>query len=191
MNERFIRVNGQDFSFDEVVKALGVSPIKGNIPHQIQLCQRVEAGILVANGSFYDGDAYPGIDVELQLPQEMKTNPITLTRTEQPKEEGENKNLRTFCYSRQDQYFMFFDADIRPDHEVDDHTLSPSVTISGDRGFPVEVTAENDFVNYKGYTPVHPKISLLDQIADAESRSSAPAISGISKEKQEKSPAQR
>ena len=153
MSNRFIRINGQDFSFDSVAAALGIELPDGTSDHQIQLCQRVRDGILVAGGSSYESDAYPHIDVELQLPQDQDTLPILLTRSEQPEPTATPESLRTFCYSREDEYFMFFDTDTRPDSAVDAELSPPSVTVSGSPICSVSVKAENPFVSYEPFVP--------------------------------------
>lgn len=153
MLKRFIRINGQDFSFDSVAAALGIELPDGTSDHQIQLCQRVHDGILVAGGSSYDSDAYPHMDVELQLPQDQDTLPIFLTRSEQPEPTDTPEALRTFCYSREDEYFMFFDADTRPDSAVDAELSSPSVTVCGSPIYSVCVKAENPYVSFEPFVP--------------------------------------
>lgn len=152
MTNRFIRVNGQDFSFDEIAKALGVGIQDGKTDHTIQLCQRVNAGVLTAEAS-PEGDNYPGIDVELQLPQELETAPILISRTEQPMLEEGPEALRTYCYSRYDEYFAYFDADTRPDKEVDNLTFPPSLAVSGGTFYDVEVTAEDPHVKFNAFHP--------------------------------------
>lgn len=175
MMNRFIRVNGQDFSFDEVAKALGVELPEGITDHQIQLCQRVKTGVLSAGGSVSEDDEYPNIEVELQLPKEMDSQPVLLTRTEQPIPEDEEHELRTFCYSRNDSYFMFFDADTRADREVDDLYISPSVVLSGNPGDNVRVYKENNFVQYQGLLSPEVNSPLDEVIASAKSRTAGQA----------------
>lgn len=157
MSNRFIRINGQDFSFDSVAAALGIPPPEGSASHQIQLCQRVHDGILVAGGSDYDSDPYPHMDVELQLPQDKDTLPIFLTRSEQPEYSGEVESLRTFCYSREEEYFAFFDADTRSDADVERDPLPPSMVVSGSPLSSVSVKAENPYVSFEHFVFNRPK----------------------------------
>lgn len=151
MNNRFIRVNGQEFSFDEVAKALGVSLPESQQDHTVQLCQRVNAGVLVAGGAWGEPDPYPCIDVELHLAEEQNSDPILITKTEQPVQEDSPEALRTYCYSRYNEYFMYFDTDTRPDKYVDKETLLPSVAVSGGPYYNVEVTAEDPYVSFNSY----------------------------------------
>ena len=160
MHNRFIRINGQDFSFDSVAAALGIELPAGTSDHQIQLCQRVHDGILVAGGSSYDSDAYPHIDVELQLPQDQDTLPILLTRSEQPEPTTTPEALRIFCYSREDEYFMFFDTDTRPDSAVDAELYPPSVTVSGSPICSVSVKSENPYVSFEPFVPPRQRPSI-------------------------------
>lgn len=171
LRDRFLRINGQEFSFDEVARALGLDVSPELEPVQVALCQRVDSGVLVAKGSFFDHDDYPGIDLELQLPAEQDSMPIMISRTEQPRLEGESHNLRTFGYSRENEYFMFFDSDLRPDAEVDQEPRDQALTVSGDRWRSVEVFAENPYIEYKGYSAPALKESLESKIQSAVSRS--------------------
>lgn len=150
--DRFLRINGRAFSFDEVARALGLYVSSESKTVQVELCQRVDSGILVAKGSFFDHDDYPGIDLELQLPSEKDSMPVLISRTEQPHPEGEPHSLRTYGYTREDEYFMFFDSDIRPDDEVDVDMKAPVLTVSGNIYRPVEVFSENCYIQYKGYS---------------------------------------
>lgn len=160
MLNRFIRINGQDFSFDSVATALGIELPAGTSEHQIQLCQRVHDGILVAGGSSYESDAYPHIDVELQIPEDKDTLPILLTRSEQPEPTTTPEALRTFCYSREDEYFMFFDTDTRPDSAVDAELYPPSVTVSGSPIYSVSVKSENPYVSFEPFVPPRQRPSI-------------------------------
>lgn len=83
--DRFIRVNGRDFSFEDVAKALEFEVGPYLDPVQVQLCQRVNDGVLVAKGAFFDNDDYPGMDVELELPEEKDSFPVIISRAEQPR----------------------------------------------------------------------------------------------------------
>ena len=170
-NDRFLRINGKEFSFDKVAEALGLNPSPNREPVQVELCQRVDSGVLVAKGSFFDHDNYPGIDLELQLPPEKDTLPIMISRTEQPRPEGEEHPIRTYGYSRDDEYFMFFDSDLRSDAQVDEKPISPAITISGNRDYSVDVSCENPYVNYKGYSAPSLANSLEARIQSAASRS--------------------
>lgn len=152
-NSAFLRINGRDFSFEHVAKALGLSPRKEGEPFDVMFCQRVDAGVLAARSFGYGGD-YPGIDIELQLPEQARSLPVMISRTEQPRSEGGDCGVRTYCYGRQDEYFMYFDADTRPDHEVDEHAMSPSVVIGGNPGCDVDIWAENNYIKYRGGLPL-------------------------------------
>lgn len=169
---RFLRINGQEFSFDDVVKALGIEVSPNIQPVQVELCQRVDSGVLVAKGAYFDQDDYPGIDVELHLPAEKDSIPIMVSRTEQPQPDGEDHALRTFGYDRNNEYFMYFDTDLRPDAQVDEQMLRPSLTVAGNPGLDVDVMADNPYVNYKGYSSlVSQKEGLDSKIHAASSRS--------------------
>ena len=149
---RFIRINNKDFSFDELAEALGIHAKKGFEPFEVQLCQRVDAGILTATATDF-GPAYPGIDVELHLLEKENTQPIMITRTEQPCEDEVADPVRTYSYGRNEDYFMYFDSDIRSDREVEVEAIPPSVVIAGDPGLSVDVWTENPYMNYKGHLP--------------------------------------
>lgn len=148
--DRFIRVNGRDFSFEEVAKALGLEVASHLDPVQVHLCQRVDDGILVAKGAFFDKDDYPGIDLELELPAEKDSLPVMISRCEQPRADGEARGLRNFCYSRADEYFMYFDVDTRADDVVDKEGVEATLVLSGSRSADVDVYEENSFIKYKG-----------------------------------------
>lgn len=169
---RFLRINGQEFSFDDVAKALGMEVSPHVQPVQVELCQRVDSGVLVAKGAYFDQDDYPGIDVELHLPAEKDSIPIIVSRTEQPQPDGEDHALRTFGYDRNNEYFMYFDTDLRPDAQVYEQMLRPSLTVAGNPGLDVDVMADNPYVNYKGYSSlVSQKEGLDSKIHAASSRS--------------------
>lgn len=171
MNNRFIRINGQEFSFDEVAKALGLGVNSNIVPIKFELCQRVNGGILVAKGADFDYEDYPGIDIEYHLPKEKDSLPIMISRTEKPQFDDAEHTLRTFCYSREDEYFMYFDSDERPDKEVDERPISPSVVLSGSPNFSVDVTTENPYINYRGATEKpRDNSALTTKIQDAASR---------------------
>lgn len=160
--DRFIKINGAVFSFEEVAKALGVECDPGREPVQLHLCQRVDDGVLVAKGAFFDKDEYPAIDLELQLPAEKDSLPVMISRTEQPRVEGAYsdgyRGVRTFGYSRADEYFMYFDSDTRPDALVDkDYNqkgLNPKVVVSGGYNYTPEVYQSNQYVKFMGDLPV-------------------------------------
>lgn len=151
--DRFIRVNGKEFSFEEVAKALGFEVAPHLDPVQVHLCQQIEDGVLVAKGAFFDKDDYPGMDVELELPEEKDSMPVIISRTEQPRLDTEERGVRTFCYNRENEYFMYFDVDTRTDDEVDKEIDVPSVVLSGSRLAEVDVYEENTFVRYRGALP--------------------------------------
>ena len=168
--DRFLRINGQDFSFSDVANALGIELANQDL--HVMLCQRVDAGILAAQTAWLDHDDYPGIDVDLILPEEQESNPVMITRTEQPRPDGEHSELKTFCYSRDDEYFMYFTSDTRSDEEVDEEMIEPHVTLSGSPSWTVFADAENPYVRYSGYVPDR-KLSqknLQSMIDGAESR---------------------
>ena len=112
------------------------------------------------------------MDVDLILPEDQKSNPVMITRTEQPRADGECSELKTFCYCRDDEYFMYFTSDIRPDEEVDQQFIDPIVTLSGSPNWNVSAKAENPYVRYSGYTPdrKHDNVNLQSMIEGAQSR---------------------
>lgn len=169
--DRFITLNGQTFSLEEVASALGVPTGNGYI--EASLCQSVDGGILTATLNEYDNYEYPFIDVSLHLPAEMNSCPISISRTEKPRE-GENHAVRTFCYDRNDNYFLYFDQDTRSDMEVDQDYREPSVTLSGDPYSVVHANCENRHVAFSSYKEVVLiKSSLAEQIASAEEKQSS------------------
>ena len=169
--DRFLRINGQDFSFSDVAKALSIELTDKEALH-VMLCQRVDAGILAAQTAWLDHDDYPCMDVDLILPEDQKSNPVMITRTEQPRADGECSELKTFCYCRDDEYFMYFTSDIRSDEEVDQQFIDPIVTLSGSPNWNVSAKAENPYVRYSGYTPdrKHDNVNLQSMIEGAQSR---------------------
>lgn len=172
--DRFILINGQAFSFEAVAQALGLNVDSATKPVEMHLCQRIPDGVLVAKSEYCGGDDYPGIDIELELPAEKDTLPILISRTEQPREEGEICAVRTFGYDRENEYFVHFDTDTRPDAVLDEAELqSPQVVVSGERHLPVEVIAENPFVSFVKDTSFRPspaKNSVDHIIHNAEDR---------------------
>lgn len=163
---RFLRINGENYSLDTVVRALGVF-IPENESVQVSLCQRVDAGILVAKGAALDQDDYPGIDVELELSADKDSIPIMISRTEQPRPVEEEHALRTFCYDRTDEYFMCFDVDVRPDREVEEHYFPPELIVSGSPDNCVVVSCENQYVDFQGVQNVTPKKESLQTLIQA------------------------
>lgn len=139
-----ISLNGKVFSLEEVCRALGVDP--GSRP-DVSLCIGVKAGVLKSSLCNED-PSYPGIRTELALPPEAESADIMLTVTEQPRSDDKHEPVRTFGYNRDDEYFLYFDADTRPDREVEDDLRRPSVTIGGNPQIPTDVYQENNFVCY-------------------------------------------
>lgn len=135
-----ISLNGKVFSLEEVCRALGVDPCA---QPNVSLCIGVKAGVLKSSLCNEDPD-YPGIRTELALPPEAESVDIMLTITEQPRSEDEHEPVRTFGYNRDDEYFLYFDADTRPDREVEDALRRPSVTIGGNPNLPADVYQENN-----------------------------------------------
>lgn len=169
-----ISLNGKVFSLEEVCRALGVDP--GAQPN-VSLCIGVKAGVLKSSLCNEDPD-YPGIRTELALPAEAESVDIMLTVTEQPRSEDEHEPVRTFGYNRDDEYFLYFDADTRPDREVEDALRRPSVTIGGNPNLPADVYQENNMVRYHmspapEETKEKPALSTL--ISSAEKVKAAPA----------------
>lgn len=152
--DRFIKINGAVFSFEEVAKALGVECDPKREPVQLHLCQRVDDGVLVAKGAFFDKDDYPAIDLELQLPSEKDSLPVMISRTEQPRVEGAYSDgylgVRNFVYNREGEYFMYSDVDSRADEVVDRAGMEQRVMVSGSRLCDVEVYQENPWVRMMG-----------------------------------------
>lgn len=168
--DRFLKINGAVFSFEQVAKALGLQ-LSANESVKIDLCQRVNGGILVAQGAPFDNDDYPGLDVFMELPPEKGSFPVMITRTEQPRPEEEVHSVRTYAYSRSDEYFMYFDVDTRSDEEVDKDFSIPQVVVSGGPHYPVEVVSENSYFRYCGkLAPITRKASLDEKIQGAASQ---------------------
>lgn len=139
-----ISLYGKVFTLEEVCRAMGITP--GPTP-DVSLCIGVKAGVLKSSLCNEDPD-YPGIRTELALPPEAESVDIMLTVTEQPRSENEHEPVRTFGYNRDDEYFLYFDADTRPDREVEDALHRPSVTIGGNPNLPADVYQENSMVRY-------------------------------------------
>lgn len=148
MSDQFIYINGKTFSLEKVAAALGV-PDKPK-PYDFYLCQPVESGVLRAGFNDFGG-AHPGIEVDLDLPLDKCSMPIMISRTEQSKTEGDG-HVRTYNYWRDNQYFMFFDADTRPDLDADKVLVHPSVTVSGSPVYEVEVNPENPYVRFTDFS---------------------------------------
>ena len=139
-----LSINGKVFTLEEVCRALGVDP--GSRP-DVSLCIGVKAGVLKSSLCNED-PSYPGIRTELALPPEAESADIMLTVTEQPRSDDKHEPVRTFGYNRDDEYFLYFDADTRPDREVEDDLRRPSVTIGGNPQTPTDVYQENNLVCY-------------------------------------------
>lgn len=162
-----ISLYGKVFTLEEVCRAMGITP--GSTP-DVSLCIGVKAGVLKSSLCNEDPD-YPGIRTELALPPEAETVDIMLTVTEQPRSEDEHEPVRTFGYNRDDEYFLYFDADTRPDREVENDLRRPSVTVGGNPNIPADVYQENNMVRYHmspapEETRGKPTLSAL--ISDAE-----------------------
>lgn len=127
-----LSINGKVFSLEDVCRALGADP--GAAP-VVSLCIGVKAGVLKSSLCNED-PSYPGIRTELALPPEAESADIMLTVTEQPRSDDKHEPVRTFGYNRDDEYFLYFDADTRPDREVEDDLRRPSVTIGGNPQAP-------------------------------------------------------
>lgn len=164
--DRFIRVNGQAFSFEDVAKALGVSCDPLREPVQVHLCQRVNDGVLVAKGAFFDNDSYPAIDLELELPKEKDSMPVMISKTEQPRVAGGYSDgypgVRSFIYNREGEYFMYSDVDSRADEVVDRDGMEQRVMVSGCPACDVEVYQENPYVWMRGQQPFVYKGNIPD-----------------------------
>ena len=139
-----ISLNGKVFTLEEVCRALGVEP--GSRP-DVSLCIGVKAGVLKSSLCNED-PSFPGIRTELTLPPEADSVDIMLTVTEQPHSENASDTVRTYGYNRDDEYFLYFDADIRPDREVENNMPRPSVTVGGNPQLPTDVYQENNLVCY-------------------------------------------
>lgn len=154
MMNRFIRINGKDYSFDEVAKALGIKCDPQREPIQLHLCQRVDDGILVAKGAFFDNDDYPAMDLELELPAEKDSMPVIISKTEQPRVDGGYSDgyqgVRNFVYNRDGEYFMYSDVDSRADEIVDRDGMEQRVMVSGSPVCDAEVYQENHYVRMMG-----------------------------------------
>lgn len=152
--DRFIRVNGKDFSFEEVAKALGLEVGQHLDPVQVHLCQRVDDGILVAKGAFFDNDDYPAIDLELELPPEKDSLPVVISKTEQPRVDGGYSDgyqgVRNFVYNRDGEYYMYSNVDSRADEILDRDGMEQKVMVSGSPSCDVEVYQENPWVRNMG-----------------------------------------
>lgn len=152
--DRFIRVNGKEFSFEEVANALGVECDPQREPVQVHLCQRVNDGVLVAKGAFFDNDDYPAIDLELELPAEKDSMPVMIFKTEQPRVAGGYSDgypgVRSFVYNRDGEYFMYSDVDSRADVVVDRDGMEQRVMVSGSPTCDVEVYQENSWARFMG-----------------------------------------
>ena len=162
-----IFLNGKVFTLEEVCRALGVDP--GPQPN-VSLCIGVKAGVLKSSLCNEDPD-YPGIRTELALPPEAESVDIMLTVTEQPRSDDEQEPVRTFGYNRDDEYFLYFDADTRPDREVENDLRRPAVTMSGNPNLPAEVYQENNHVRHhftEKPEKQQVKPSLTDLISGAE-----------------------
>ena len=169
-----ISLNGKVFSLEEVCRALGVDP---GVQPNVSLCIGVKAGVLKSSLCNED-PSYPGIRTELALPPEAESADIMLTVTEQPRSDDKPEPVRTFGYNRDDEYFLYFDADTRPDREVEDDLHRPSVTIGGNPNLPADVYQENNMVRYHmspapEETKEKPALSTL--ISSAEKVKAAPA----------------
>ena len=162
-----LSINGKVFSLEDVCRALGADP--GAAP-VVSLCIGVKAGVLKSSLCNED-PSYPGIRTELALPPEAESADIMLTVTEQPRSDDKHEPVRTFGYNRDDEYFLYFDADTRPDREVEDDLRRPSVTIGGNPQTPTDVYQENNLVCYH-MSPVpeetKEKPTLNALISDAE-----------------------
>lgn len=162
-----ISLNGKVFTLEEVCRAMGIDP---GVQPNVSLCIGVRAGVLKSSLCNEDPD-YPGIRTELALPPEADSVDIMLTVTEQPRSEDEHEPVRTFGYNRDDEYFLYFDADTRPDREVENDLRRPSVTVGGNPQLPADVYQENNMVRYymspaPKKTTEKPTLSTL--ISDAE-----------------------
>ena len=151
---RFIRINGKEFSFEEVAKALGVECDPQREPVQLHLCQRIDEGVLVAKGAFFDKDSYPAIDLDLELPAEKDSMSVPIFKVEQPRVDGAYSDgyqgVRSFVYNRDGEYFMYSNVDSRADEIVDRDGMEQWVMVSGSPRCDVEVYQENYFVRMMG-----------------------------------------
>ena len=173
-----ISLNGKVFSLEEVCRALGVDP---GVQPNVSLCIGVKAGVLKSSLCNEDPD-YPGICTELALPPEAESVDIMLTVTEQPRSENEHEPVRTFGYNRDDEYFLYFDADTRPDREVEAALQRPSVTIGGNPNLPADVYQENNMVRYHmspAPEEAKEKPALSALISDAEKSKGAPQADAV------------
>lgn len=143
--DTFLNINGRDFNLEELAKHLGITEIK-----DIRLCQKVPAGTLVATTEHIDTSRYPGLAVELHLPDDAGTLPILISQTEQPARHEDGDQVRTYLYGRGDSYIGFMNIDTRPDDIELEDPRQPVIVASGDRDATVIVRPENNWVKYDG-----------------------------------------
>lgn len=163
-----LRIGQQEFTLEQVCRALGIP--KSEESKSVAVCVTVDEGKLVSTA--LPSRQCPAIETTLEVPARKRTAPIQISRTEQAHEAfDEPKELRTYCYDRSADYFMYFDTDTRPDHVVDENYHGPSVVVGGNPGMPVKVYQENQYVNFTPHMPEEQKTGLDNLIAGAKATS--------------------
>lgn len=141
--KQHIRINDQVFTVQELCEKLGIS----EPAEKIELRQEVPEGTLSASlAPDCPDDVYPGIDLELHLSASANSLPIMVARCERPISQDEDQpGVRTYLFSRQDEYFAYSELDTRTDEEVDSDYLAPTIVLSGNPNSVARITLENNY----------------------------------------------
>lgn len=144
--ETYIKINNTKIPLEDIAAKFGIAePI-----NKAAVCQEVPAGTLVASATGLMTDPYPAIDVDLVLPEEADSCPISIVHVEQPYPDGKPEEVTAYLYGRGDEYIAYMRVDARPDAEEEEDPIPPNITISGNPGEVVRFSMENGYVQFCG-----------------------------------------
>lgn len=155
--QRIIKIGNHEFTIAELIKKLNIEDSKDPDIVEVALCQKVPDGYIAAiscDGS--EDNMFPGIDMELLLPEEKHSQSVIIARAEQKvmesDAEGGQTPARIYLYQRsQDSYVAYADYDARTDDEAEADPHPATVVVGGTGPMaPVSLYYENRFVEYCG-----------------------------------------
>lgn len=146
--KQYIRINGKEFSLEEIAEKLGIAePL-----YSATLCQEVCSGTLCAQLSLAV-ESYPGVELSFEFPKSASSEPLPIARLEQ-----DDPNLdiepQCFLYGRGDSYIAYMDVNTQTDVEFKAFPRDDTLVVSGDKNRTLLVFRENNYINDYGMLEV-------------------------------------
>ena len=135
---RTIKINGQEFTYQELAQKLGIQ----NEKVQIELRQPIPAGVLTCTLSDTDFDDNPYASLDMEMLTDQSVMPLALV--DQPCDAAEKPKV--FLYGNGDSYIAYRTLPIT-EEEMDQPS---SLVIGGDPNDILEVWEENQHFAMKG-----------------------------------------